>query len=506
MRSKGKFYPSLAVVTLLAVLVVPGCAPAAVPPQSTEAPVLASNEEMAGWIEDIASFGFRRPGSPAYYQTENYLVDKLQGFGITDIERQPYEIDYWVADEWGLTVGGEEIPCCFTAMSNVLATGPEGITRETVYLGDAAEEDLAATDVADKIIVMDVRFVAIPGATRKLFAIWYWDPDDTLSAFEGLLTYLLPNWHTAYGIACEKGAAALVGILADYPTNENRYYMPYQGPLSHQYADWIPGLWVGKDDGAHLRELIADAGGSAEAHLVLTGTVTPETTVHNIVATLPGMTDDIIVVHSHYDGPWYSAIEDASGCAEVLAIARYFAQVPQAERQKTLVFLFSGGHFAGPAKGTSAFVQQNPELMERVMLDICIEHIAQDFDAVDGEWVDTGMPEPRQVFVAGGDEAAVQFMVDTLARAVERHDLRRLMVFPGDSPVGVPTDAHAFHQAEYPIYSYISGPEYLFDPCDTIDMVAIDELNPVASAWIDVITELDEVPASQLTGNAAPSE
>ncbi len=239
---------------------------------------------------------------------------------------------------------------------------------------------------------------------------------------------------------------------------------------------------------------------------MLTGTVMPETTVHNIVATLPGMTDDVIVVHSHLDGPWYSAIEDASGCAEVLAIAQYFAQIPQAERQKTLVFLFSGGHFGGPAKGTSVFIEQNPELMEKVMLDICIEHIAQDFDAVEGKWVDTGMPQLRYVFTSGGNEDAMQLLVDTLARAVEEYDLRRFVVIPGDNPFGVPTDAHAFYHAGYPIYSYITGPEYLFDICDTIDMVAIDELNPVASLWVDVITELDEVPASQIRGDTAPSE
>ncbi len=235
MRSKGKIYCSLAIVALVAVLVVSGCAPAAVL-------TVASNEEMAGWIEDIASFGFRRPGSAACYQTADYLIEKLQEFGIADVEKQPYEIDYWVAEEWGLTVGGEEIPCFYTAMSNVLAMGPEGITKEMVYLGDAAPADFAATDVTDKMVVMDVRFTILPGAMIDLIATWYWGIDDRVRSGEALATHLLPNWHTAYGLACEKGAAALVGILADYPTNENRYYMPYQGPLSYEYPNWIPGL------------------------------------------------------------------------------------------------------------------------------------------------------------------------------------------------------------------------------------------------------------------------
>jgi len=111
-----------------------------------------------------------------------------------------------------------------------------------------------------------------------------------------------------------------------------------------------------------------------------------------------------MVVHSHHDGPWSSAVEDASGVAEVLAVAEYMAKTPRSERNKTIVFLFTSSHFGGPARGDATFIEGNLDITSKLMLDVCIEHIAKDFDVKDGEWVDTGMPEPRSVFVHGGEQ------------------------------------------------------------------------------------------------------
>jgi hypothetical protein len=38
---------------------------------------------------------------------------------------------------------------------------------------------------------------------------------------------------------------------------------------------------------------------------------------NNVVATLPGGSDSWVLIGSHHDGPWASAVEDASGVALV---------------------------------------------------------------------------------------------------------------------------------------------------------------------------------------------
>ncbi|MHA1209714.1 MAG: M28 family peptidase [Candidatus Freyarchaeota archaeon] len=472
---------------------------------------VASSEEIEKWIEEIFSFGIRRPGTAADAKAEDYIVKKLEEFGLTEVEKQPYQFSGWEADEWGLTVREEEIPCFYTP--NTAFTDRDGVETEIVYVGDGSADEFEATSVKGKIVLVNAHFPMLQASLLESLAHFVWDPEGTLREFAHPATWLYPNWWEAYRLACVHQAAAVVGILADYPTDENRVYIPYLGPLCNGLPDWIishlglsgniegwiPGLWVGRRDGADLVKTVEEAEGEARAHLTLTGKMEP-TTTRNIVAFLSGQTDDIIVVHSHHDGPWNSAVEDASGVAEVLAVAEHMAKTPKSERQKTLAFLFTGTHFGGPARGDSTFIENNPDAASKLVLDVCIEHIAKDFDAEDGQWVDTGLPEPRAVFTQGGSEEATRMLVDVLAGEAKKYDLQRMLILPGDTPLGVPTDANGFHRAGYPIYSCISGPEYLFDPCDTMDKVAVDQLNPVAAAFIQAIKKIDKAPRSKIKG------
>jgi hypothetical protein len=473
---------------------------------------VVSNEEISSWIEKIASFGYRRPGTLADSKAEEYIAKKFEDFGLIDVEKQPYRILKWEARNWKLTVGESEIPCFHTP--NTGFTDEDGVEGEIVYLGDGTAKDFEGKNVEGKIVLMNVRFPMLQASLLEKMAFFVWDPKETLKNFAHPTAWIYPNWWEAYWHSCKQKAAGIIGILADYPTNENRIYIPYFGPLNQEMPDWfltrlglpgqipgwIPGLWVGRRDGAELVKKLQNAKGSLKANLILTGDVEPAIT-HNIVAVLPGQNKDTIVVHSHHDGPWNSAVEDASGVAEVLAVAEHFTKTPMSEREKTLVFLFTGTHFGGPARGDSTFIESNPDIMRRLVMDVCIEHIAQDFDVEQEDWVDTGLPEPRGVFTKGGNEEATSTLVYNLAVEAEKYNLERLIILPGTTPLGVPTDAMAFFRAGYPIYSCISGPEYLFDPCDTLDKVAVDQLNPVAAAFIGTIKKIDKADPSTIRGH-----
>ncbi len=430
-------------------------------------------------------------------------MNKLEDFGLSEVEKQPYQITKWEADEWNLTVNGEEVPCFYTP--NTGFTKEDGIQTEIVYLGDGEPEDFEEVDVEGKIVLMETRFPMFEKELLKQLAFKVYDPDETLEKFQHPATYIFDNWWKAYRMACENNAAGIVSVLTDYPTNENRLQIPYYGPLNEELPEivpelfeiprnmpgWIPGLWVGKDDGAKLIEEVKENDGTAKANLTLTGE-TKKTKTHNIFALLHGQTEDTITIHCHHDAPWKGAVEDGSGVSEVLALAEYLINTSKEDREKTYCFLFTGTHFGGPARGAEEFIENNPEIMSNHVLEICIEHIAKDFDVKDDEWADTGLPEPRVIFTQGKNEESTELLSNKLYEEIEEQNLTRTMIMPGNTPLGVPTDANAFARKGYSVYSYISGPEFLFDPCDTMDKVATEQLNTVAKTFAKTIQKLDK--------------
>ena len=61
-----------------------------------------------------------------------------------------------------------------------------------------------------------------------------------------------------------------------------------------------------------------------------------------------------------------------------------------------------------------------------------------------------------------------------------------------------PCDSAPFFTAGIPSVCHISGPLYLFDPHDTIDMVREEDLPKVADLFQGVIRRIDSIPAAAL--------
>ncbi len=183
----------------------------------------------------------RRPATEADYKGEDFIVEKLQDFGFSKIEKQPYQIIKWEADEWNLSVNGKEVPCFYTP--NTGFTGDDGIQTEIVYLGDGNPEDFEEADVEGKIVLMETRFPNFEKELLKQLAFEVYDPDETLEKFQHPATYLFDNWWKAYRMACENNAAGIVSVLTDYPTNENRLQIPYYGPLNEELPEIVPELF-----------------------------------------------------------------------------------------------------------------------------------------------------------------------------------------------------------------------------------------------------------------------
>ena len=282
------------------------------------------------------------------------------------------------------------------------------------------------------------------------------------------------------------GAVGMIAILKDYDTGTDRFYSDPSAMVQTRG----PGVFLGKYVGEGLVAKIEASPGPLEATLVVEGEARRSRSA-NIVATLPGQKPETIIVNTHHDSGWAGGVQDASGVAAVLGLARYFAKIPENFRQKTLVFAFDGSHYDwNYPMGANLFVEVNPEVIENTVLAIGIEHIAKKFRAERGGYVDTGEIEPRILFTPPN-----RLLFEATKRAIVTHDLHDVVI-PKAGAITMFGETQGFFLRGIPSFSYISGPEYLFLADDTLDKVAKDEFEAVVNTFISIIDAAMYLPRS----------
>lgn len=457
-----------------------------VPASARSRPHLPTNEEMFGWVEDIVEITerypeFRRMGTEGDAAVRAYIISKLKEFGYDNVEEQKYKLTYRHYESWNLEVDGETLPTYF--MRGAGYTDEEGVTAELVYVGDSIAPD---ADYSGKIVVFDLRGESVPGAIADAISDFVYDPDGTLvqASFGGKAGPIPANFPVSYYLASDQGALGMIGILKDYDTGTSKFY---SDPSARVHTR-VPGLLMGKYDGAALVEKIQAADQPLGAKLVLTGEVRKSKSA-NIVASLEGQFDDTIIVNTHHDAGWSGAVQDGSGIASVLGLAKYYANVPGNFRKKNLYFVFDGSHYDWKyPMGANKFAEMNPRVFESAVLAIGIEHIAKKFKAEKGGYVDTGEVEPRILYTPPN-----RHMLEITKRAIVESGLHDVII-PRSGALVMFGETQSYFLQGIPSYSLISGPEYLFLADDTIDKVAKDEFEAVIKTFIQIINYAQYTP------------
>jgi hypothetical protein len=461
---------------------------------------LADERTMIDWIERIHARGIRRPGYPADHWAEQFCRDRLRDFGLEGVRLEPVELPYWEPRAVSLRLETEaerlELPCFALPFS---APTP-GVSAELAAFDPAAPEA-----VRNKVSLYDVTLLRLPptftvqrrildgsesrgapaGAQRTGFR---YDPRDTLADVEQILPFGQEIMHVMEP-SIAVGAVAFVGVLRGYPGGGCEYYVPYDG-----VARPIPGVWIGERDGMRLRALLRASRVRAELRIEA---VCSRTTSYNVVGELPGMDEDWVLIGTHHDGPWSSAVEDASGIALVLAQAAYWAGRSRTERPHRLVFLINAGHMAGGA-GVRAFIERHRGDLGRIVLEVHLEHAAREIVERDGALVPSGEPEPRWWFTSriAALEAAVW-------EAIEREHLERSLLMTPDALAPMPTtDGGPFHLEKVPLVNFLTAPFYLFDRMDNPDKIHAPSLIPVTRAAIRIIDSTRNVSAAAMRAMA----
>ena len=246
--------------------------------------------EVVARLSSIGSspLGFRVAGTPEDRETAAYVAGELDAIGLEDVALEPVPVDAWRFLGARLDVGGEILECA--TFGGAPPTAAEGVEGELVDAGRGTRRELARRDARGKIVLVD------------------WRGDQLL----------WPSY-----LAAEAAQHGAVGMVCT--TLEGGRYYQEERALGSFDALWIPGgvpfATIRREDALALLGRVG--AGTVRAHLTVEAETQRGATGWNPIGTLPGREDGpSVFVAGHHDAWFYGAIDDASGVAATLALAK----------------------------------------------------------------------------------------------------------------------------------------------------------------------------------------
>lgn len=457
-------------------------------PRGLRAEDVPSTDSIYGWIEEVFGQGVRRPGYEADIWAESFVEDKFRELGLENVRMEPVPLTRWEPREWSLDVtnssGETRSLDCFPLPYSAPI---DGLEVELAALDPADPGAVAGkASLADETLLrLGSTFFVDTDATVTDKASRIFDPDGTFVDEQHVLPFS-SSLQDVMEASIAAGAVAYIGALMDYPGDSFNYFVPYDG-----IERPIPGVWVNGPNGTWLHEQLA--AGPVQIKLSIDST-SESFESHNVVGELPGADDEVVMVGSHHDAGWSSAVEDGSGISLVLAQATFWAAQPVSKRPHRMVFLLHAGHMCGGA-GLKKYIEDHKSELDNVVLELHLEHAALDFvEDADGELVSADQNVPRWFFVS-----RIQQLEDAVMSAIQDEELARSMLMSpdviGDQP---PTDGAFYHNEGVPIAHFLEAPFYLFDEMDRLDKVDKEHLVPLTRWAIRVLQSTRGVSAADL--------
>ena len=392
--------PALLALALLAAACAPAPEPAPEPPP--DAATLAAGVEQAidgellrGHVATLSddSMAGRGPASEGDLAARAYLVEQMTALGLEagfgdGTWEQPMKIVGITSKaprEWSFLGGRRGLVLSwwddFIAASGVQEPSAEISQAELVFVGYGIEapeygwNDYKDVDVGGKVLLM-------------LNNDPEWDPE----LFEGDRRLYYGRWDYKYQQAAARGAAGAI-IIHTTPSAGYPYQVVQTSWTGEQFE--LPGsprsqieAWVTEEAAGRLAQLaghdlaaLVESARSPDFQPVpfdLTTSLELENRIREVetanVAGLlrgsdPALADEVIVYTAHHDHLgvgepndqgdtiYNGALDNATGCAQLLAIAKAFGELPEPPRRSVL-FLFVAAEEQGLLG--SRFYSRNP--------------------------------------------------------------------------------------------------------------------------------------------------
>lgn len=347
--------------------------------EAQQAAALITPEWLRPHIKRLSSdeLGGRGPASTGDETARLYIADVLKGLGFEPGAedgswQQPFDlvgITADVPDTWVFRGGREELSLArwdeFIAGSGMQADRSTIADAELVFVGYGIEapeyswNDFKGTDLRGKVLLMLNN-----------------DPDWDPALFEGETRLYYGRWDYKYESAARQGAVGAIIIhtqpSAGYPwqvvqtswTGE-QFELPAAGEPRLQVASWVTHDAAVRlvDLGGQDLDALVQAARSPDFEPVPLGIQTSITFSNalssvrtaNVLGLLPGadptLRDEVVIYTAHHDHLgigepdaegdriYNGAVDNAAGVAQVLAIAKALAALPERPRRSILMLL-----------------------------------------------------------------------------------------------------------------------------------------------------------------------
>ena len=292
--------------------------------------VYGSTETMDNLVVLCDEYNSRWPGSGDDKASCEYMVGKLEEYGLESPHMEEFTHPGWIRGSSTLTVTEpkeRDIPCIALPMSC------EGEAEaELIFLGDGPVEiyEERKDDIEGKIVMVTSRTPL--GMTRALHRSEKYQRS-VLAGAEG---WIFMNHYPAYG--------------------------PPTGGIS----PIVPAVGVSYEEGSYLARLLRRKGRVKVR--IETRCKNMDVDTWNVVADLPGTgdEDEVVVYGAHYEGHDIAvgALDDATGAVCVMEVARILSKEREHLR-RPMKFLLFGSEEIG-LFGSRAYVDRHPGEMDRI--------------------------------------------------------------------------------------------------------------------------------------------
>ena len=370
--------------------------------------MLISKEEATDWFTRKVSWGPTYTGSPAMLSYMKFIEEKAVEYGAVNIIRHRFPYERWYTTEypdksgWSLLSDGTAVDVASYATQSG-STGPNGVTAQMVLYDmtlPAAQRPPLSALVGKIVVVKQAPFTGsgISGGYTDYFFRNNQDqflPQGTFVDPTYEASYRNRNQFGAMGSVINSmfrqtvpGPVAHIAVL-DMPPGAAQGGRQHGTPARYE----VPGLLLDKKNGA---KVIEDARAGKTATLKLDAKVEQDSLAYSLMVTLPGKDfgtskDTAVMMATHTDGP--SVIQD-SGAMGILAVMKYYSQLPQAQRPRSIFAVFDVRHFVPGAERNYPFdyVEDNHDTIARwVIGGVAMEHLGgMQFADVGDEFKPTG--------------------------------------------------------------------------------------------------------------------
>lgn len=411
--------------------------------------------------EGIRYWG-RIAGTKADKEMEEYAARRFREIGLQDVHMQPFNLPpQWFALDWEVSAsGGGQTLALKTAFPSgrSASTPPAGLDLDVVWVGAGTELDYAGRDVKGKAVLI----TSFPTPSANIHTA---------------------SQNGAMERAAQKGAAATLLNI----------YLPGNVINEAGGAPGLPSFAIGNDDTAGLRRMMEK--GPTKVHVKLSTEMRANLTDANVWGTLPGATDEEIVIFAHHDGYFEAAFDNATGSATMLGLAEYFAKIPQAQRKRTLKFVSTAAHHAG-SPGTRWMYDNLSGAMSKTVLVINCEHTSITQQYLQGPDLrrSNGINAERW-WVNGSDKLA--------SLVLDAYKTFGVAVLEGMEP-GASGDMGPIGRV-VPSIQLITSPYYYHSDHDQPSDVPEAGLERVARSYAKIIDQVNAMDRASLKGEVPPT-